>query len=100
MAKPKVQGREASFSTNRYWIIRNENEFVWNGVHWIRPTSKEVEEVIGFKLRKCAESFRKHLQSNRPDGMVEVVRAPYQVQIRIKRRAVDEGLKCVGKDDE
>ena len=98
MPKPKVMGRVASFSTNRYWILRNENEYIWNGVHWIRPTSEEVSGAVGFKLRKMADSWRRHLMTNRPDGAIEVLRAPYQIQIKISNRAVDEGFKCIGSD--
>lgn len=100
MAKAKVTGRVASFSTNRYWIIQNEDEYVWNGQHFIRPTSQEAETVMGFQLRKLADAVRRHIQNNRPDGMLEVIRAPYSLQIRIKTRTVDEGLQCKEKSNE
>lgn len=100
MAKAKVTGRVASFSTNRYWIIQNEDEYVWNGQHFIRPTSTEADTVVGFRLRKMADSFRKHIQRNRPDGLVEVIRAPYSLQIRIKTEPVDEGFTCGDKHEE
>lgn len=100
MAKARVTGRVASFSTNRYWIIQNEDEYVWNGQHFIRPTSSEADTVVGFRLRKMADSFRRHIQGNRPDGLVEVIRAPYSLQIRIKTKPVDEGLMCGEKINE
>lgn len=100
MAKAKVTGRVASFSTNRYWILQNENEYVWNGFHWIRPTSEEAATVAGFSLRKMAEHWRRFLQGNRPDGLIEVIRAPYSLQIKIKTKPLDEGFQCQEKSDE
>lgn len=100
MAKPRITGRAASFSTNRYWILQNENAYVWNGFHWIRPTSDEAASAVGFVLRKSAEAWRKFLQGNRPDGMIEVARAPYSLQIKIKSKPLDEGFKCLEKTDE
>jgi hypothetical protein len=99
MAKAVVTGRAASVSTNRYWVLQNENEYVWNGYHWIRQTSDEAEGVVGFKLKKMAEAWRKHLQANRPEGHIEICRASYSLQIKIKSKPIDDGFRCAGEGD-
>lgn len=97
MAKAKVAGRVASYSTNRYWILQNEYDSVWTGLGWVRQGSDEAETVIGFKSRKLAESFRRHLQNNRPDGEITVCRATYTLQIKIKTKPIDAVLAVEGE---
>lgn len=92
MAKAKVAGRVASYSTNRYWVIQNEYDYVWTGLGWVRQGSEEAESVVGFKSRKLADAFRRHIQNNRPDGEAMVCRASYTLQIKIKTKPIDTVL--------
>lgn len=92
MAKAQIAGRVASYSTNRYWVLQNEYDSVWNGLGWVRQTSEDAKSVIGFKSKKLADAFRKHIQRNRTHGDVMVCRASYTLQIKIKTRPIDTVL--------